>query len=278
MRISVLSGKGGTGKTFIATNLAYTINDCIYADCDVEEPNGSLFINPNIVAIEEVEVLYPEYNSGKCIGCRECVDFCKFNALAYVKNKVIIFKELCHSCGGCTKICRHGALKEQSRVVGYVKFGRKNSIYTRSGQMNVGEVSGVPIIKHIMNNIPKHKTTVIDCPPGSSCLVMESIKDSDFCILVTEPTTFGLHNLKMVYKLINEFSIQCGVVINKAVENNSIIESYCNYNNIPVLLKIPFDKDIALHNSNGILICKDNAYKSLFKELNEKISKRYNRK
>ena len=276
MRISVLSGKGGTGKTLIATNLAYTINYCIYADCDVEEPNGCLFINPNFVAVEEVIVNYPEFDAQKCVGCRECVNFCKFNALAFIKDKIMIFKELCHSCGGCIKVCKQEALKEENRVIGHVKYGRRKSVYTRSGQMNIGEVSGVPIIKHIMNNIPKYKTSIIDCPPGSSCLVMESIKDSDFCVLVTEPTAFGVHNLNMIYKLVNEFKIPCGVVINKWIEDNFIVEKYCNENNIPVLIKIPFDKDIALESSNGNLISKNDNYKYLFEELFEKILKEHN--
>lgn len=278
MKISVLSGKGGTGKTFVSTNLAYIIGDCIYADCDVEEPNGCLFINPNFVAVEEVSVNYPEFDVQKCVGCRECVEFCKFSALAYVKDEIMIFKELCHGCGGCIKLCKTETLKEGSRVVGNVKFGRLKSINTRSGQMNIGEVTGVPIIKHIMNNIPKHKTAVIDCPPGSSCLVMESIKDSDFCVLVTEPTIFGVHNLNMVYKLVNEFKIPCGVVINKWVDDNFIADKFCNDNNIPILLKIPFDKDIALEISNGYLISKNDNYKHLFENLYENILKEHSRK
>ena len=192
MRIAVLSGKGGTGKTLVSVNLAAAAKRCTYIDCDVEEPNGYLFFKPKDVTEEEIPVKIPKVDGTLCNGCRKCVDFCKYNALAYIKDKPIIFEDICHSCGGCILLCPEKALTEKEKVIGKVQKGTSDQVTVYTGILNPGEPSGIPIIKKLLEeNIPEiKKTTFIDCPPGSACIVMESIKDADYCILVAEPTLF----------------------------------------------------------------------------------------
>ncbi|NCA92538.1 ATPase, partial [bacterium] len=217
-KIAILSGKGGTGKTLISVNLAAAYNDSYYVDCDVEEPNGHFYFKPKILEEKTVSVLLPKVNYENCIECKDCVKFCKFNALAYGK-KVILFKEICHSCGGCALVCPAEAITETEKAVGTVNIGVSECVNTVSGMMNTGEASGVPIIKNILKYIKdKSGYIFIDCPPGSACIVMESIKDADYCILVAEPTIFGAHNLAMVYELVTLFNKKCGVVLNKCTD------------------------------------------------------------
>src|SRR5690554_3269134 len=186
MRIAVLSGKGGTGKTFISVNLAYAADNAVYVDCDVEEPNGHLFFRPGITDRHSVSVPVPVVDHDRCTGCRRCVDFCKYNALALVKNRLMVFNEVCHSCGGCILFCPNHALKERFREIGKIEEGYAGKIDVLMGCLNTGEVSGVPIIKEIIQRLPDKQTVVVDCPPGSGCTVMETIRDSDYCVLVAE--------------------------------------------------------------------------------------------
>ena len=206
MKIAVLSGKGGTGKTLLSVNLAAVSEQAIYIDCDVEEPNGHLFFKPKNVKIEKIYVGVPVVDYAICDGCRICVDFCRFNALAYIKEKLIVFNEVCHSCGGCILLCPHDALTERKRIIGEIETGMSDNVKVITGRLNIGEESGIQIIKKTLGYV-KNKTDLIfiDCPPGSGCSVMESIKDADYCILVAEPTLFGTHNLNMVFDLVNLF-------------------------------------------------------------------------
>lgn len=271
MRIAVLSGKGGTGKTLVSTNLAYVIGNCTYIDCDVEEPNGAIFLKPKVDLKEKVYVTVPSVVEDICTGCRQCVEFCKFNALAYIKDRVVVFPELCHDCGGCIRLCSSNALTEEKREIGYIEIGRRDGIVTRTGTLNIGESTGVPVIKRLLEGVSDDKDTIIDCPPGSSCAVMESIEDSDFCLLVTEPTVFGVHNLRMVYELVQLLSIPYGVVINKAEGTYNIAEDFCRRNGIPVLGTIPFDRDIALLSSQGRLVSEKEKFFKVFSEIHEKV-------
>ena len=202
MKVAILSGKGGTGKTLLSVNLAAAATESIYIDCDVEEPNGHLFFKPDDIQEEVISVKIPMVDDSLCTGCKQCVDFCKFNALAYAK-KLIIFEEVCHFCGGCMLVCPEKALTEKDKVIGKVQKGTSRQVEVFTGILNTGEVSGIPIIKKLLdkNRKERDKMTFIDCPPGSACVVMESIKDADYCILVAEPTLFGVHNLNMVYEL-----------------------------------------------------------------------------
>ena len=276
MKIAVLSGKGGTGKTLVSVNLAAVSKKATYIDCDVEEANGHLFFKPKWVEKESITVKIPEVDSKLCDGCRNCVDFCKFNALAYINDELKIFDEICHSCGGCILVCPQKALVEKDKVIGTIQKGISDNVTIYTGVLNTGEPSGVPIINKLLSekNLKENKLTVIDCPPGSSCVVMESIKDADYCILVAEPTLFGVHNLDMVYQLVKLFDKPFGVVLNKCLEEDNPAERYCLENNIKVLSKIHFDNKLGMLNSNGEIVAnKDENYRMLFSLLLDSVIK-----
>lgn len=268
MKIAVLSGKGGTGKTFVSVNLSFAVDNSNYIDCDVEEPNGHLFFKPNIIKSEKVHVKIPNINNELCNRCRRCVDFCKFNALAYIKDKVHVFDEICHSCGGCMLLCPEKAISEKDKEIGEIQEGVFNNSNIYTGILNPGEETGVSIIKKLLKITDNKPYTFIDCPPGSSCSVMESIKDVDYCILVAEPTLFGVHNFNMVYNLVKLFDKPFGVVLNKCLDGENPAEKYCNEKNIKVLCKIPFEHELGKLNSNAEIASEKNEkYKSLFSSL-----------
>lgn len=275
LKIAVLSGKGGTGKTLVSVNLAYTAKKALYLDCDVEEPNGHLFFKPDNLTKEDVSVKIPYVNDYLCNGCRKCVDFCKFNALAYINNKVKAFSEVCHSCGGCMEICPESAISEINKSIGKIEKGNLEDVTVVSGILNTGEASGVPIIKAMIDdkNI-NEQVTIVDCPPGSACIVMESIKDADYCLLVAEPTLFGSHNLKMVYDLVRLFKKPFGVVLNKAQDGFNPSKEFCENNKIKILSEIPFDAELGKLNSDGKIVSKENRrYHDLFAKLLADITK-----
>lgn len=276
MRIAVLSGKGGTGKTLVSVNLTAISKSSTYIDCDVEEPNGHLFFKPEGVQEKEISVKIPKVNNELCNGCRKCVDFCKFNALAYIKNKLIVFDEVCHSCGGCILACPEKALTEKEKVIGKVQKGTSDQVVIYTGILNTGEASGIPIIKKLLaeKNLQANKQTFIDCPPGSACIVMESIKDADYCILVAEPTLFGVHNLNMVYELVKLFNKPFGVVLNKCLEEENPAEKFCLEKNIKILGRIPFDTNLGTLNSNAeIAVSKNDKYWEMFSSLLNTVTK-----
>lgn len=274
MRIAVLSGKGGTGKTLVSVNLACAAEKAVYVDCDVEEPNGHLFLKPEITEKLSVTVTVPEMDMSKCTGCRKCVDFCKYNALALLKDKLMIFYEVCHSCGGCILFCPAKALSKKQREIGTIEAGISDGVTVLTGCLNTGEVSGVPIIKGLMEKLPKQDIIVIDCPPGSACIVMESIREADFCVLVAEPTLFGAHNLAMVYDLVKLFDKPFGVVLNKCLPGENPSEKFCSENKINILTEIPYDEKLGMLNSKGLVAVRESdQYRKLFQKLLENISK-----
>ena len=276
MRIAVLSGKGGTGKTLVSVNLAAIAKASTYIDCDVEEPNGHLFFKPEGVQVEEISVKIPKVDHELCNGCRKCVEFCNFNALAYIKNKLIVFDDVCHSCGGCILVCPEKALTEKEKVIGKIQKGTSEQITIYTGILNTGEASGVPIIKELLSekNLKANKQIVIDCPPGSACIVMESIKDADYCIIVAEPTLFGVHNLNMVYQLVKLFNKPFGVVLNKCLKEENLAEKICLEKNIKILGRIPFDTNLGTLNSNAeIVVNKNEKYRAMFSTLLNTVTK-----
>jgi len=276
MIIAVLSGKGGTGKTLVSVNLASAAGASTYIDCDVEEPNGHLFFKPENVQEETVSVLIPVLDDERCDGCRKCVDFCRFNALAFIRNKPIVFEEICHSCGGCMLVCPTNALSEKEKVIGKVQVGQSDQVKVYTGILNIGEASGVPIIKRLLseNSLDERKLTVIDCPPGSSCIVMESIKDADYCVLVAEPTLFGVHNLNMVYELVSLFNKPFGVILNKCLQDENPAEMFCIEKNIPILGRIPYDTMLGTLNSNAkIAVREEDQYREMFSSLLKTVRK-----
>ena len=286
MNIAVLSGKGGTGKTLLSVNMAATSKSATYIDCDVEEPNGYLFFKPEAIVEENVSVKIPEVDKELCSGCRKCVDFCKFNALAFIKKAPIVFGDICHSCGGCSLLCPENAITEKDKVIGKIEKGKSQGIDIYTGILNTGEVSGVPIIEKLLeenrksssngeisNNIEgNEKLSIIDCPPGSACIVMESIKDADFCVLVAEPTAFGAHNLEMVYELVSLFGKPFGVVLNKCLDGENPSEEFCKEKGIKILGRVPFEKELGELNSNAKIAARESErYNKLFKNILETV-------
>ncbi len=289
MIISVASGKGGTGKTTIAVNLALALakdkeKKIQFLDCDVEEPNAHLFLKPIITNSESVKIPVPKIDDEKCNYCGKCVEVCVFNAIAVTKNKVLVFPGLCHGCGACTLFCPENAINEQGREIGILEDGKAGSISFIDGRLNIGEPMAPPIIRKIKKRINKdsiegknnyivnHHITIIDAPPGTSCPVIESIKDSDYTILVTEPTPFGLHDLILAVEVLQKLKIPHGVVLNKCNVGDYKVEEYCKKSNIPLLLFIPMDKEIAVTYSQGISIVQINSsYRQKFVQLFQKI-------
>ena len=291
MIISVASGKGGTGKTTIAVNLALALakekgKNVRFLDCDVEEPNAHLFLKPVITNSELVKIPVPKIDDEKCNYCGKCAEVCVFNAIAVTKNKVLVFPGLCHGCGACTLFCPEKAISEEGNEIGILEEGKAGSISFIHGLLNIGEPMAPPIIREIKkrinkdggikeknNDITNHHITLIDAPPGTSCPVIESIKDSDYTILVTEPTPFGLHDLILAVEVLQKLKISHGVVLNKCDIGDHKVEEYCKKNNIPLLLSIPLDKEIAVAYSKGIPIVKINSfYEQKFIQLFHKIA------
>lgn len=270
MKIAVLSGKGGTGKTLVSVNLAAVAEYAAYYDCDVEEPNGHLFFKPEQVTENTIFIRSPEVDAERCNGCRKCMDFCKFNALACIQEKAVVFPDVCHPCGGCILVCPEKAIRETKRPIGKIMRGISGGICVTSGILNMGEESGVPIIRSMLQEMREHpqELTLIDCPPGSACVVMESIVDADYCILVAEPTVFGVHNLNMVYELVQLFHKPYGVIINKCFDAENPAEQFCAAHQLPVLAHIPFDQELGHLNSNSQIVSRvSEKYKHLFSQI-----------
>lgn len=276
LKIAVLSGKGGTGKTLVSVNLAAAAasagsaaGPAAYIDCDVEEPNGHLYFKPLIIRTEAVSVKIPSLNPARCVGCRTCVDFCQYGALAFVKNKPLVFDEVCHSCGGCALLCPEQALTEKDKVIGTVQDGYSGDVFVRTGTLRTGEVSGVPVIRRLLDEpLPGTGPVLIDCPPGSACAVMESIRDADYCVLVAEPTVFGAQNLSMVCELVRLFGKPFGVVLNKCQRGNNPSETYCNETGAAILGMISYDSALgAIHSAGDIAFETSEKYSALFSAL-----------
>lgn len=295
MIISVASGKGGTGKTTIAVNLAMALAEdekkmVHFLDCDVEEPNAHLFLKPLIEKIEPVEIPIPKIDYEKCNFCGKCAQACVFNALAVTKNKVLVFPDLCHGCGACTYVCPKRAISEEGSEIGVIEEGKAGFINFMEGRLNIGESVAPPIIREIKEKgIKKYQSgkkkdknkdsqhiLLIDAPPGTSCPVIESIKGSDYVILVTEPTPFGLHDLLLAVEVLKRLQIPFGVVLNKSDIGDQQVEKYCQENKIPILMSLPMDKEIAIAYSKGLpLIELGDRYKQKFISLFQNVNKEY---
>jgi len=275
MRISVASGKGGTGKTTIATNLALSIGSNVQLlDCDVEEPNAHFFIHPTFKKAEPVFTPVPEVDEEKCTFCGKCSDICQFKAIAVVNETVLVFQELCHSCGGCMEVCPENAITEKGRELGIIQKGHRNGIEFIHGKLRVGEAMSPPLIKAVRSHELPDKLTIIDAPPGTSCPVIASVKDTDFVLLVTEPTPFGLHDLKLAVGAVEILNIPCGLVINRCDLGDDKVREYADSVNIPILMEIPLDRKIAVAYSRGDpLVEAIPEWKEKFLELYHRINK-----
>ena len=273
MIISVASGKGGTGKTTISVNMALALGAGVeLLDCDVEEPNAHLFLKPVIERSEPVEVPVPLVDLQKCTFCRKCSDICRFNALAVVGKKVLVFQELCHSCGGCMAVCPEGAITETGRELGILNFGARADIRFINGQLRVGEAMSPPLIKRVRAAADPQRITIIDAPPGTSCPVIAAMNGADFILMVTEPTPFGLHDLKLAVEAVRLLGIPCGLVVNRADIGDRKVFYYAISENLPVLMTIPFDRRIAEAYSRGKNIVEEfPEWRERFRELFNKI-------
>ncbi|MDK2808743.1 MAG: hypothetical protein PWP24_1480 [Clostridiales bacterium] len=265
MNIAVLSGKGGTGKTTVSTNLARTMG-VRYIDCDVEEPNGFLFLKPQIQKVEEVEAEYPVIDQNVCTLCGACAKNCQFHALAKAGDEIVVFQKLCHSCGACQFVCKFKALSYQTRSIGIVEQGMAGNIACLSGVLEVGEPMAVPVIRKLLKGALEHDH-LIDCPPGTSCNVVASLQAADAAIFVTEPSKFGLHDLKMAVSLVQTFQVPYGVIINKDDGACNQIKAYCKEEGILLLGVIPYSKEAAILYSNGKMLCESKHYHEIFEEL-----------
>ena len=279
MKIAVLSGKGGTGKTFVSVNLAAAATSSMYIDCDVEEPNGRLFFRPEGIRVETVSVMLPVFDAALCDGCRKCVDLCKFNALVYIKEKPMVFPGICHSCGGCALVCPQGAVSEKPRPIGVIEAGTSGDTAVVTGVLEPGEVSGVPLIRAaLMRSAEIERPVVIDCPPGSGCAVLESVAEADYCVLVAEPTAFGLHNFAMVLDLVRLLGKPCGVVINKTEGQYPDLENYCASHAVDILCRIPYSNELATWGAKARIASNESkemalVFRGLLKKIEEKVAR-----
>jgi len=279
MQIAIASGKGGTGKTTVAVNLAFLMEKAQVVDCDVEEPNAHLFLKPVIKHKKGAFVLVPKVNYIKCNYCGKCRQVCAYGAIAVLspsnpglKGQVLLFEHLCHSCGACVFLCPKKAITFKKRKIGIIEKGRSGKIDFIHGRLNTGEAMSPPLIRQVKEHIDNSKTVIIDAPPGTSCPMINAISGSDFLLLVTEPTPFGLHDLKLAIETARKIKIPICVIINKAGTNDKIIEKYCKAEKINIILKLPFSRKAAEVYSCGSLLVKElPEYKKIFQTLIKKI-------
>jgi len=269
MIISVASGKGGTGKTTVATNLALSIGQNVQLlDCDVEEPNAHLFIRPVFESNETMTAPVPEINEEKCNFCGKCGEICQFKAIAVLGEAILTFPELCHSCGGCRAVCPENAITWAGRELGIIQKGLRNGLNFIHGRLRVGEAMAPPLIKKVRESSLSNMFTIIDAPPGTSCPVIAAMKDADFVLLVTEPTPFGLHDLKLAVGAVNILNIPAGLVINRSDIGDQSVKKFATRERLPILMEIPFDRRIAVAYSKGEMIIDSiPEYREKFHEL-----------
>ncbi len=274
--IAVASGKGGTGKTTVAVNLAKVLPRPVQLlDCDVEEPNAHLFLNGELLGQEVVSIPVPEVDETLCNACGECARFCRYHAIVALKTAPLIFPELCHGCGGCARVCPAKAIREGERPIGVSERLRSGHITLIQGRLDVGEAMVPPLIRAVKTRIRPGVTAILDAPPGTSCPVITTIQGVDFVVMVTEPTPFGLHDLKLAVKSVRQLSIPFGVVINRIGVGDDRVHTYCGAEGIPVLLEIPDDRRIAEAYSRGKLIVEAlPEYREHFRLLSERIMPR----
>ncbi len=280
MIISIASGKGGTGKTTVAVNLVLSIENAQLVDCDVEEPNAHLFLNPEILQREKAYVRVPEVDFDKCRFCGKCSKICEYKAIAVLppdenrKGNVLIFPHLCHGCGACILLCPVKAMQEGKREIGDVEIGKRNELSFLLGRLNIGEAMSPPLIRAVKQRIDPEKNVIVDAPPGTSCPVIAAVKGSDFCVLVTEPTPFGLNDLILAVEVLRKISIPFGVVINRCDLGDTKSREYCEKEKILILMEIPFRRDFAeCYSKGGLITEKFPEYREKFRELFRQIQK-----
>jgi MinD superfamily P-loop ATPase len=282
MIISVASGKGGTGKTLVATSLALALRNRYKVqllDCDVEEPDDHIFLDPVITGHEVVCIPVPQVDEGKCTFCGKCAEVCPYHAIAVLPKTVLVMPHLCHGCGACSYLCPEKAVTEAGQEIGTVETGRADGLSFVQGRLNVAEAMPTPVIRKVKEMVNPDGISIIDVSPGTSCPVVTSIKGSDFCLLVTEPTPFGLNDLALAVATVKELGVPCGVIINRAGTSNANTEQFCLKENVPVLLKIPLDTEIARLYSRGVTLAAgmpawQERFLTLFERIREIVDER----
>lgn len=274
--IAIASGKGGTGKTTVAVNLALTLagknNGASYIDCDVEAPNGHLFLSPQIEKTKRTTLLVPRVDIELCDKCGKCSEICHFGAIVAMRKKVLTYPELCHSCGGCQLVCPQKAITEVEREIGTIESGHARGLRVITGRLNVGEASAVPLIRAVKAEMSEESLSILDAPPGTSCPVIEAIRGTDYVVLVTEPTPFGMNDLMLAVETTRKMSLPFGVVINRSDLGDDQVERYCRDQNIPVLASIPFSREISETYAQGLpLIDHIPVQAKLFEKLSETV-------
>ena len=279
MIISIASGKGGTGKTLVATNLALALSDKARVqllDCDVEEPNDSIFLHMPLNHSQPVYIPVPKINEDKCTYCGNCAEVCAYHAIAVLPKRVLVFPELCHGCGACSYLCPESAIREEGRQIGVIERGNSGNLELVQGKLNVAEPMAPPVIRELKKYIDSQSEVIIDVPPGASCPVIEAVKGSDFCLLVTEPTPFGLYDLSLAVEVVRKLGIPSAVIVNRVGVGDEKVEYYCREQEIPILLKIPLDRNIATLYSRGIpLIEGVPSWRKVFVQLFRDIKESY---
>src|SRR6056297_1611277 len=279
MIIAIASGKGGTGKTTVATNLAASLasgdQPVKYLDCDVEEPNAHIFLKTAAENRQTVTTMVPAVNHDRCTLCGACGEICQFSAIAVVGNTVVTFPEMCHSCEGCIMACPEDAISRGSRELGELVSGQASNVNLVYGSLRIREAMAPPLIEHVKNQIEPDNLNIVDAPPGTSCPVIESLQDADFVLLVTEPTPFGLNDLKLSVDTVRLMGLPFGLVINRCDAGTEDTRQYAEAENIPILMEIPDRREIAESYSRGIMMSDDLAeMKDQFKTLFQNVKNR----
>lgn len=267
MKIAILSGKGGTGKTFVSVNLSYIQQDAVYLNCDVEVPNGHLYLPIENPVVEPVDMPIPSILHEKCSRCRACMNFCAFHALSFTGKQILLFDHLCHNCGGCALVCPNKAIQEVPYNIGSISSGNFEHVRVYSGSLNPGQMQGSAIIRRMIDQTRHLPNLVMDCSPGNSCHVVQGIVEADLCILVAEPTVFGVNDMRICIDLLNTYNKPFGIVINKSLDTRNYIKTFCREHNIKVLAEIPLSPELARINASGQLAAKDAEYSRIFKKI-----------
>ncbi|HRZ87414.1 MAG TPA: ATP-binding protein [bacterium] len=281
MIITVASGKGGTGKTTVAVALAMSLENVQLLDCDVEEPNAHLFLKPSLTEQHDACMPVPAVDLSKCTYCGLCAKFCAYHAIAVIPpsssdkpGTVLVFDHLCHGCGACVTLCSAGAITERNKAIGTVASGSAGHVRFGNGTLKIGEIMSPALIRKVKAMVEAGRTVIIDAPPGTSCPVIAALRGSDACILVTEPTPFGLNDLVLAVETARELRIPFGVVINRSDIGDGAVKEYCEREAIPVLMEIPFSREIAASASAGVpLVNAFPHYRDEFRYLYGKIQK-----